>query len=128
MSTECFIQFNEEGEPERFLTLEQAQNFPRGELCHVYTQDEYVDMMRVGNNNFQTAKFAGKLIRDLGFTIPHPEFYPDEYQKFGEDWTEFTKHAKDHRLIIELLIDLLTQDAETAEQTKFILKNVGVIV
>jgi len=103
MSHEIFVQFNEEGEPERFLTHDQIAGLPRVVLCNVYTHEEDCDMQRVCHNNFAISKFAGQLIRQLGFRIPHPEFYPDEYAKFEKDWAEFTKHAKDHLRIIELL-------------------------
>lgn len=102
MSTEVFIQFNEEGEPDHIIPHGMIIAQPRVELCHVYTQDEYIHMMRVGGNNEAVARFAGKLIGDLGFRIPHPEFYPDEYTKFEEDWKAFTEFAKNHKRIMEL--------------------------
>jgi len=104
MSEEILVQFDKDNKPIRIVefntNLGIAENVM---LCVLYDHNEDVDNKRVGNNNFQTARFAGQLIRELGFTIPHPEFYPDEYTKFEEDWKEFTEFAKEHRRIIELL-------------------------
>ena len=129
MSTECFVQFNKEGEPKYILTHDQIKGQPRVELCHIYTHDDHCDMMRVGGNNETTARFAGKLIGDLGFRIPHPEFYPDEYEKFEEDWAEFIKTAKDHQMIIRLLVGLIHSTLTDArDEARTELKKLGVIV
>ena len=98
MSKEVFVEFDGD-EPIKIIDYDKVDD--KSVLCTLYTHDENVHMLRVGTNNYHTARFAGKLIGDLGFRIPHPEFYPDEYSKFEKDWAEFTKHAKDHRKIME---------------------------
>lgn len=103
MSTECLVQFDEEGKAIKILKREDIAGQPNVELCVVYTHEEDFINNRVQSNCSQVAQFAGKLIGDLGLRIPHPEFYPDEYAKFEKEWAEFTKHAKDHLRIIELL-------------------------
>ncbi len=98
MSIEIFVEFDGD-EPIKIIHHNDVND--KSILCTLYTHDENVHMLRVGTNNYHTARFAGKLIGELGFRIPHPEFYPDEYAKFEKDWAEFTKHAKDHPKIIE---------------------------
>lgn len=100
---EILVQFDKDGKPIRFVEFNENLNFSESVmLCALYTHDEDIHQKRVGNNNYQTARFAGQLIRELGFTIPHPEFYPDEYSKFEENWKEFTEFAKNHKRIMEL--------------------------